>query len=164
MTSTKSNSIYQFSVEDIHGKTISLDQYKGKVLLIVNTASECGFTKQYEGLEELWQQFKDEGLVVLGFPCNQFGEQEPGSSESILNFCQVNFGVSFPMFKKIEVNGKNAHPLFQYLKNEAAGLLGTQKIKWNFTKFLIDSEGQVFKRFGSFTKPSIISKKVKSLL
>ena len=131
------NSIYDFEVTDITGKTVNLSCYKGNVLLIVNTASKCGFTPQYEGLEQLYQKYAAQGLVILGFPCNQFGSQEPGDNEQINQFCQLNYGVSFPMFAKIAVNGTDTHPLYQWLKQQAPGLLGSQAIKWNFTKFLI---------------------------
>ena len=133
--------IYQLSVDRLQGGTQSLADYAGKVLLIVNTASECGFTPQYAGLEALHQRYGEQGLVVLGFPCNQFGAQEPGSAEEIGAFCEKNYGVSFPMFAKIEVNGEHAHPLYRYLKEHARGVLGSEAIKWNFTKFLVDRDG-----------------------
>jgi len=135
------------------GEIIDLNNYLGDVILIVNTASKCGFTPQYEGLEKLYQEYKDQGFVVLGFPCNQFGEQEPGSAEEIMEFCQINYGVTFPIFEKIEVNGKNAHPLYKQLKKAQPGLLGTEKIKWNFTKFLVNRKGEVIDRFGPSKKP-----------
>lgn len=157
-------SIYDFEVKDIQGQTIQLSQFKGQVLLIVNTASKCGFTSQYKGLEELYQKYKDKGFQVLGLPCNQFGSQEPGSEDEIKEFCELNFGVSFPLFSKVDVNGENAHPLFEELKNQAPGLLGTKKIKWNFTKFLVNSEGQVQKRYAPQDKPEGIEKDILKLL
>ncbi|MDM5263563.1 glutathione peroxidase [Sulfurovum sp. XTW-4] len=157
-------SIYDFKVKTINGTETTLEPYKGKVLLIVNVASKCGFTPQYNGLEALYQKYKESGLVVLGFPSNQFGSQEPGTEEEIQNFCRVNFGVTFPMFSKIKVNGENTHPLYAYLKSELPGFLGTESIKWNFTKFLIDKNGKVIQRFGSATKPKEIEKEIKSLL
>lgn len=157
-------SVYDFSATDIRGQELSLETFKDKVLLIVNTASKCGFTPQFEGLETLYAELKDEGLVVLGFPCNQFGSQDPGSDGDIQEFCQLNYGVSFPMFSKIDVNGKDAHPLFKYLKKEAKGLLGSEAIKWNFTKFLINREGDVVARFGSADTPASIAKQVKKYL
>ena len=156
-------SIYDIEVNQIDGTTIKLESYKGKVLLIVNTASECGFTPQFEGLENLYKAYEDSGLVILGFPCNQFGEQDPGNSEEILSFCTKNYGVSFPMFEKIEVNGDNTHPLYLWLKEQKGGFLG-DKIKWNFTKFLINQEGEVIKRYGSVTKPESIKKQIQKLL
>jgi len=157
-------SIYQFSASNISGQEVSLSDYKGKVILIVNTASKCGFTPQFEGLETLYKELVDDGLVVLGFPCNQFGGQDPGSNGEIEEFCQLNYGVSFPMFSKIDVNGDDAHPLFVYLKENAKGVLGSKAIKWNFTKFLVNKEGEVVKRYGSKDKPSSIAKDIKSLL
>ena len=145
-------------------KPQSLCQYSGKVLLVVNTASFCGFTPQYKGLESVWQQYKDKGLVVLGFPCNQFGKQEPGDEGAISEFCELNFGVSFPLFKKVDVNGSDAHPLFVQLKKRAPGLLGSQGIKWNFTKFLIGEDGKVVKRFAPTTKPEELSSEIEALL
>lgn len=156
--------IYDFKVKTIDGKVTTLEQYKGKVMLIVNVASQCGYTRQYDGLETLYKKYKDKGLVVLGFPCNQFGSQEPGSEAEIQNFCRVNFGVTFPMFSKINVNGDDTHPLYRYLKSEQSGILGTETIKWNFTKFLVDKEGNVVERFGSSTKPSSLEDKIESLL
>jgi len=156
--------LYDFTVKKIDGTEISMAQYKGKVLLIVNTASKCGFTPQYKGLEKLYQSHKDQGLMILGFPCNQFSNQEPGTDEEISNFCQVNYGVSFPMFSKIDINGENAHPLYKYLKAQAKGLLGSEKIKWNFTKFLVDSNGEVLGRFASTTKPASMVKEIEALL
>ena len=160
----KMPSIYDFNVTTIEGERISLSDYQSKVLLIVNTASKCGFTPQYEGLETLYQKYKDQGLVILGFPCNQFGAQEPGSSKEIANFCQINYGVSFPMFEKIDVNGKNTHPLYRFLKSEQTGILWTQKIKWNFTKFLVDTKGKVVERYAPTTKPSDLEEAIKALL
>jgi len=148
--------VYDFEVNRLSGEPAKLSEYRGKVLLIVNTASECGFTPQYGGLEKLYEKFQARGFEVLGFPCNQFGRQEPGGSEEIAEFCSVNYGVTFPMFEKIDVNGKNAHPLYQYLKSEAPGLLGSEPIKWNFTKFLVNREGEVIERYGSTTKPEQI--------
>ena len=142
----------------------SLADYAGKVLLIVNTASHCGFTPQYEGLEALYQRFRERGLVVLGFPCNQFGAQEPGTPAEIASFCQKNYGVSFPIFARIEVNGDNTHPLYQHLKKAAPGLLGTEGIKWNFTKFLINRKGEVIKRYASAMAPESIASDIEALL
>jgi glutathione peroxidase len=141
-----SKSIYEYQVKDINGQEISLAQYKGKVLLIVNVASKCGFTPQYKGLEELFQEYQGE-VMVLGFPCNQFGHQEPGNAEEIKNFCSLNYDVKFPLFEKIDVNGPKAHPLYNFLKESKPGLLGSEAIKWNFTKFLIDKNGEVVKRY-----------------
>ena len=146
-------SIYDFEVKTIHGEIISMSSFKNKVLLIVNVASKCGFTSQYEGLERLYEKYKDQGLVILGFPCNQFMNQEPLSEEEIQSFCSLNYGVTFPMFAKIDVNGEEAHPLFKYLKEAQKGLLGIEAIKWNFTKFLIDKNGVVLNRFAPATKP-----------
>ena len=157
-------SIYDFRVKTIRGEEQSLADYKGKVLLIVNTASKCGFTPQYKELQKLYEQYRDRGFVVLGFPCNQFGNQEPGTEEEIEQFCQVNYGVTFPMFAKVDVNGENAHPLFQYLKEKAPGVLGTKAIKWNFTKFLVDRNGNVVARFASQTKPSELKNEIEELL
>lgn len=157
-------SIYEFSAETISGKEISLEDFAGKVVLIVNTASKCGFTPQFEGLESLYSELQDQGLVVLGFPCNQFGNQDPGSNNEIEEFCQLNYGVSFPMFSRIEVNGPKTHPLFHYLKKEAKGLLGSESIKWNFTKFLIDQNGEVVKRYASADRPKDIKKDILALL
>ena len=156
--------IYDIKVKTINGEETTLEPYKGKVLLIVNVASKCGYTPQYDGLEALYKKYRDEGLVVLGFPCNQFGSQEPGSEAEIQNFCRVNFGVTFPMFSKINVNGEETHPLYQYLKSEQPGILGTEAIKWNFTKFLVDKEGKVVERFGSSTKPKELEEKIEALL
>lgn len=152
----------QFNLAD--GSEQTMQNYKDKVLLIVNTASKCGFTPQFEGLEKLNQEFADKGLVVLGFPCNQFGKQDPGSMEEISEFCQLNYGVSFTMAEKIEVNGANAHPLYQHLKSNAKGVLGSEGIKWNFTKFLVNRSGEVVKRFASTAKPEDIAKEVAAIL
>jgi glutathione peroxidase len=147
--------VHDFKVLDINGQEISLSQYKGKVLLIVNVASKCGFTPQYKGLEELFKEYKDQ-VVVLGFPCNQFGAQEPGDENEIKNFCSLNYDVSFPLYAKVDVNGKNAHPLFNFLKSEKPGILGIEAIKWNFTKFLVDKEGKVVKRYAPNDTPEKI--------
>ncbi|MCC2626238.1 MAG: glutathione peroxidase [Burkholderiales bacterium] len=157
-------SIYDYTVTDIDGNTVSLDKYKDKVLLIVNTASKCGFTKQYAALEELYKKYKDKGLVVLGFPCNQFANQEPGDMEEIKNFCSLTYSVDFPMFAKIEVNGKNTHPLYVFLKKKARGVLGTLGIKWNFTKFLVDKSGNVVKRYAPAKDPLGITGNIEKLL
>ena len=156
--------IYDYSAVLNNGQEVSLKEYQGKVLLIVNTASGCGFTPQYEGLEKLYQEFSGQGLEVLAFPCNQFGKQESGSDDEIKNFCDLNFNISFPLFKKVEVNGDATHPLYQHLKKEATGLLGSQKIKWNFTKFLVDKDGKVIERYGSITKPENIKDDIRKLL
>lgn len=156
--------IYQLSVDRLQGGTQSLADYAGKVLLIVNTASECGFTPQYAGLEALHQRYGEQGLVVLGFPCNQFGAQEPGSAEEIGAFCEKNYGVGFPMFAKIEVNGEHAHPLYRYLKEHARGVLGSEAIKWNFTKFLVDRNGEVVDRYAPTTPPEAIAGDIEKLL
>ena len=148
--------IYDFKVKDIHGKTVDLDVYKGKVLLVVNTASKCGFTPQYKGLEKLYKDLSGKGLEILGFPCNQFGAQEPGSEEEIESFCEVNYGVTFPLFAKVDVNGDKAHPLYEHLKSEAPGVLGSKGIKWNFTKFLVNRKGEVVRRYAPTDKPQDI--------
>lgn len=158
------SSVYEFSGVNIKGQEVPLSDYKGKVMLIVNTASKCGFTPQYKGLESLYKKYKDKGLEILGFPCNQFGKQEPGDAEQITEFCELNFGVTFPLFQKIDVNGPEAHPLFKHLKSEAPGLLGSEAIKWNFTKFLIDDKGNVVKRFAPTDTPEKIEKSVAALL
>ena len=158
------SSVYDFDCQTTGGKKKSLSDYQGKVLLVVNTASKCGFTPQFEGLETMYEKYKDRGLEILGFPCNQFGKQDPGSNDEIMEFCQLNYGVSFPMFGKIEVNGGGTEPFFKYLKKEAPGALGTQRIKWNFTKFLIDPTGEVIKRYAPTVKPKDIEKDVKKLL
>ena len=157
-------SIYDFQARDLNGEEKPLSDYKGKVLLVVNTASKCGFTPQYEGLQKLYANFADRGLEVLGFPCNQFGRQEPGEGEEIGAFCEKNYGVSFPMFEKVDVNGDNAHPVFKFLKSESPGLLGTEAIKWNFTKFLINRDGKVIKRYAPTDKPEAIRKDIEALL
>jgi glutathione peroxidase len=158
------SSVYDFSANSLDGKPVALRDYAGKVLLVVNTASKCGFTPQYEGLEALYKQYQDRGLAVLGFPCNQFGAQEPGSADEIGSFCQKNYGVSFPMFEKIDVNGDAAHPLYRWLKSSAKGVLGSEAIKWNFTKFLIDRDGKVVDRFAPTTKPEDLKANVEALL
>lgn len=157
-------SVHEFKARAITGEEIPLDRYKGKALLIVNTASACGYTPQYAGLEALHKKYQDRGFAVLGFPCNQFGKQEPGSEAEIAAFCKKNYGVTFPMFAKVDVNGDQAHPLFDYLKKSLPGLLGTEPIKWNFTKFLIDKEGKPIERFAPATKPESIEKTVETLL
>jgi glutathione peroxidase len=157
------NRIYQFTARSLQGKDISFETYRGKVILVVNTASKCGFTPQYKGLEELYQRYKDKGFVILGFPCNKFGNQEPGSDTEISEGCLVNYGVSFQMFSKIEVNGENTHPLYKYLKDELSGFPGN-KIKWNFTKFLIDRSGNPVKRFSSSTVPEKLAKPIEAVL
>ncbi|ANB61843.1 glutathione peroxidase [Anoxybacteroides amylolyticum] len=157
-------SIYDFTVKTIQGVEKTLAEYEGKVLLIVNTASKCGFTPQYKELQALYEQYRDKGFVVLGFPCNQFGHQEPGSEEEIAQFCELNYGVTFPMFAKVDVNGEQAHPLFVYLTEKAPGVFGTKAIKWNFTKFLIDRNGRVVERFAPQTKPSELKVEIEKLL
>ena len=158
------STLYSFSAETLAGQPASLDAYRGKVLLIVNTASECGFTPQFGGLEALWEKYRDRGLVVIGFPSNEFGRQDPGSNDEIASFCQMNYGVSFPMMSKIEVNGGNAHPLWKWLKGEKPGILGSEAIKWNFTKFLVDKRGQVLKRYAPTDKPESIEKDIVAAL
>ena len=157
-------SLADFTVTDNRGEAIDLSDKRGMVLLVVNTASKCGFTPQYDGLEALYQRFKDRGFEVLGFPCNQFGAQEPGSDDEIAEFCKVNFGVTFPLMQKVDVNGPEASPLFDWMKGEAKGLMGSTSIKWNFTKFLIDREGNVVKRYGPADKPEAIAKDIEKLL
>ncbi len=156
-------SFYDFSAKKINGEEIKMDEYKGKVVLVVNTASKCGFTPQFKELEQLYGELKDKGLEIMGFPCNQFGHQDPGNNESINEFCTLNYGVTFTMFEKINVNGDDAHPLYKYLKSQAKGLLG-EKIKWNFTKFLVDTNGNVIKRYASTVKPLSIKKDIEKLL
>ncbi len=156
--------IYDFEVEDIKGNEKSLDAYKDKVLLVVNTASKCGFTPQFKGLEKLYQDYKDQGLEILGFPCNQFMQQDPGSNGEIAEFCEMNYGVSFPMFAKVDVNGDSAHPLYKFLKKEAKGMLGSEGIKWNFTKFLVDKNGKVVDRFPPTADPEKLIKPIEKLL
>ncbi|WP_432721666.1 glutathione peroxidase [Jeongeupia wiesaeckerbachi] len=158
------SSIYDFTPDRLAGTPQPLADYRGQLLLIVNVASECGLTPQYAGLQALYERFKDRGFSVLGFPCNQFGSQEPGDAAAIGSFCEHNYGVSFPMFAKIEVNGDGAHPLYQYLKKAEPGILGTEAIKWNFTKFLINREGQVVERFAPTTSPEDLVAKIESLL
>ncbi|GAB4011407.1 MAG: glutathione peroxidase [Bdellovibrio sp.] len=158
------SSIYDFKVKGIDGNEVDLSQFRGKVLVIVNTASKCGFTPQYQGLEELYQNYKDKGLVVLGFPCNQFGAQEPGDENEIKNFCNLTYKISFPMFAKIDVNGPKAAPLYEYLKSECKGLLGSEAIKWNFTKFIVDKNGIPVKRFAPQTKPQDMKKDIEAFL
>lgn len=155
--------IYDFVVKDNKGEDVKLEKYKGKVLLIVNTATECGFTPQYEGLEKLYEKYHDQAFEILDFPCNQFGKQAPGTDEEIDGFCALNFGTKFDRFQKIDVNGKNAHPLYEFLKKEEGGVMGN-KIKWNFTKFLVDRSGNVVDRFAPTTKPKAIEKDIESLL
>ena len=159
-----SQTLYDFTAQRLNGEPQTLDAYRGKVVLIVNTASQCGFTPQYAGLEELYRRFKEQGFVVLGFPCNQFGAQEPGDAETISQFCQTRYDVSFPLFAKIDVNGDNTHPLYTWLKHEAAGILGTEAIKWNFTKFLINREGKVIDRYAPATRPDELAKTIEALL
>jgi len=154
---------YQFSALSLQGKEIKMENYKGKTILVVNTASKCGLTPQFEGLEKLYQKYEEKGLIILGFPCNQFAGQEPGDEKSISEGCMINYGVSFPMFSKIEVNGGNAHPIYKYLKKELRGLFNSN-IKWNFTKFLIDSDGKPVKRFAPITRPDKIDKYLASIL
>ena len=156
--------IYEYSVKDKDDSEIKMGDYRGKTLLIVNTASKCGFTPQYDGLNELQKKYADQGFSVLAFPCNQFGKQEPGSNSEIQDFCSLNFDVSFPVLAKIDVNGENEEPLFGYLKSEKPGIMGTKGIKWNFTKFLVDKNGEVLKRFSSKTTPSEIEKEIESIL
>jgi glutathione peroxidase len=157
-------SVYEFRAKTINGTDISLSEYQGKVLLIVNVASQCGFTPQYKGLEKLYEQYKEKGLVVLGFPCNQFAGQEPGNESDIKIFCELNFGVTFPLFSKINVNGPDAHPLYQYLKSWLPGVLGSEGIKWNFTKFLVDRKGEPVKRYASTDTPESMEKDIQEIL
>jgi len=156
--------VYDLEVQRLNGDPAKLSEYRGKVLLIVNTASQCGFTPQYSGLEALYRKYQERGLEILGFPCNQFGRQEPGGPEEIAEFCHVNYGVTFPMFAKVDVNGKHAHPLFQLLKREARGVLGSEPIKWNFTKFLVGRDGKVIDRYGSATKPEQLEADIEAAL
>ncbi len=156
--------IYDFSVKNNKGEQISLKNYEGKVLLIVNTASACGFTPQYDGLEKVYQEFKEQGFEVLAFPCNQFGNQEKGDDSEIKGFCDLNFNINFDLFAKIDVNGPDADPLFDYLTDEAKGLMGSKKVKWNFTKFLVGRDGKVSERFSSMTKPELMKYQIKKLL
>lgn len=158
------SSVYDYTARTILGEEMALADLKGQVLLIVNTASKCGFTPQFKGLEALYQKYKDQGLQVLGFPCNQFLNQDPGSDEEIQSFCSMDYGVSFPMFGKIEVNGPGAHPLFQHLAAEAPGLLGSKAIKWNFTKFLVGRDGRIIDRYAPTTKPEDIARDIEKAL
>ena len=163
-SSAAPTSVYDFEALSIEGKTASLSTQRGKVLLIVNTASACGFTPQFGGLEALWKTYAGKGLVVLGFPSNEFGSQDPGSNDEIASFCELNYGVSFPMMEKVEVNGAQAHPLFKWLTKEAPGLLGTTGIKWNFTKFLVGKDGKVIKRYAPTDKPEAITMDIEAAL
>lgn len=156
--------VFDFSCKSGSGKDKSLEDYRGNVVLIVNTASKCGFTPQFAGLEQLYEKYKERGFVILGFPCNQFGRQDPGSNEEIQEFCQLNYGVSFPMFGKIEVNGSSADPLYKHLKKAAPGALGTERIKWNFTKFLVNRDGDVVGRYAPQTKPEDLEADIEALL
>ncbi len=155
---------FDFSANSLDGQQVNLERFRGQVLLVVNTASACGFTPQYKGLEELHRQYGARGLAVLGFPCNQFGKQEPGTEEEIGAFCEKNYGVTFPMFAKVDVNGDEAHPLFKFLKEEKPGVLGTEAIKWNFTKFLVGRDGEVVKRYAPQTAPADIADDIEKLL
>jgi glutathione peroxidase len=157
-------SLYELSVKDARGQVVPLSNYRGKVLLVVNTASACGFTPQYEGLQALYEKYQTRGFVVLGFPCNQFGAQEPGTDAEIQDFCTGRFSVTFPVFAKVEVNGTGAHPLYVWLKKQAPGILGTEAIKWNFTKFLVSVEGRVLKRFAPNDSPESIAPEIEKLL
>jgi glutathione peroxidase len=158
------STIHDYSAKAITGEEVSLGDYRGKVLLIVNTASKCGFTPQYEGLEKLHQELSPRGFAVLGFPCNQFGAQEPGDEAEIRSFCSLNYNVTFPMFAKVEVNGAGAHPIFAFLKSEKSGLLGLEAIKWNFTKFLVDQQGRVVERYAPTTTPASLKRDIEALL
>jgi glutathione peroxidase len=162
--SKSEQTIYDFSALSITGQRADLASQRGKVLLIVNTASACGFTPQFAGLEELWEDYRDRGLVVVGFPSNQFGSQDPGSNEEIASFCSINYGVNFPMMAKVDVNGPQAHPLWQWLTAEAPGLLGSQAVKWNFTKFLVGRDGKVIKRYAPTDKPQSLRKDIEAAL
>jgi len=164
VTDDFSATLYELSALLPDGRTVSLADYRGRVLLIVNTASQCGFTPQYAGLEDLYRRYKDRGLEVLGFPCNQFGGQEPGTAEEIGAFCEKNYGVTFPIFAKIDVNGPNTDPLFRFLKGEKTGIFGTEGIKWNFTKFLVDGQGRVVERYGPSTEPKALASEIERLL
>lgn len=157
-------SIYDYKVKNNKNEEVDLSNYKNKVLLIVNTASKCGFTPQYAGLEDLYKKYKDQGLEVLAFPCNQFGAQEPGSNEEIASFCDLQFNISFPLFDKVDVNGSTTHPLYEYLKEQAPGLLGSKKVKWNFTKFLVSKDGTIITRFAPTSKPEALEQDIKKLL
>ncbi|MDT7833588.1 glutathione peroxidase [Aquabacterium sp. OR-4] len=162
MSSTAS--IADFSAQDITGKTLKLATLAGQVLLVVNTASQCGFTPQFKGLEGLWQQYRERGLVIIGFPSNEFGRQDPGSNDEIASFCELNYGVSFPMMAKVEVNGAQAHPLYQWLKTEAPGILGSKAIKWNFTKFLVGRDGRVIRRYAPQDTPEKLAADIEAAL
>jgi len=164
MTTTEGQEIYGFEAETLDGKPAPLADYRGKVILIVNTASKCGFTPQYEGLEALWRKYRDRGLVVLGFPCNQFGAQEPGDAGEIANFCSLTYDVSFPMMSKIDVNGPQTHPLYAWLKRQKKGLLGSESVKWNFTKFLVGRDGRVIDRFAPTTAPQALEGAIEAAL
>lgn len=158
------SSVYDFSAQTIQGQPVELKKFKGQVLLLVNTASECGFTPQFKGLQELHERYGPQGLTVVGFPSNEFGGQDPGSNDEIASFCEMNYGVSFPMMAKVEVNGANAHPLWQWLKGEKPGFLGTEAIKWNFTKFLVGKDGQVLKRYAPQDEPEKLAKDIEAAL
>lgn len=162
--SVASPAIYDFKVKDAQGKDVDLSQYRGKTVLIVNVASQCGFTPQYTGLEALYKKYQDRGLVILGFPCNQFGAQEPGSNQEIQQFCELNYSVTFPVLGKIDVNGKNTAPVYEYLKSSAPGILGSEAIKWNFTKFLIGPDGKIIHRYAPQTKPEDIASDIEKAL
>jgi Glutathione peroxidase len=157
-------SFYDFKANDINGKEVSMSSYEGKVVLIVNVASGCGFTPQYEGLQKLYDEHKEEGLEILAFPCNQFGEQEKGDGEEIKNFCEKNYSITFPIFEKVEVNGNDAHPIFKFIKEQKKGFMGTESIKWNFSKFLLSKNGEVIKRYGSLDVPENLEADIKQLL
>ena len=160
----QANTLAEFTALDITGKTVALSTLTGKVVLVVNTASKCGFTPQFEGLEALWQRYRDRGLVIIGFPSNEFGHQDPGSNDEIASFCQLNYGVSFPMMAKVQVNGAGAHPLYQWLKTEAPGLLGSKAIKWNFTKFLVGRDGRVIRRYAPQDAPEKLAGDIEAAL
>lgn len=164
MTNTVPESFYELAPKDASGKPFDFKQFEGKVVLIINVASKCGFTPQYKQLQELYEKYHDQGLEMIGFPCNQFGKQEPGTSEEISSFCSLNYGVSFPVLGKIDVNGSNADPVYQFLKSKKAGLLGFRGIKWNFEKFLVDKHGEVHERWGSITNPSTLAPEIEKLL
>lgn len=163
MKKATANNVYEFTANSLQGKEVKMEEFAGKTILIVNTASKCGLTPQYEGLEKLYRKYQDKGLVILGFPCNQFANQEAGDEKSISEGCLINYGVTFPMFAKIEVNGKNAHPIYKYLKQELKGFV-TSEIKWNFTKFLVDSTGKPVKRFSPTTEPEKIDQYLASFI
>ena len=157
-------SFYDFKAKDINGKEVSMSSYEGKVVLIVNVASSCGFTPQYEGLQKLYDEHKEQGLEILAFPCNQFGEQEKGGGEEIKNFCEKNYSITFPIFEKVEVNGNDAHPIFKFIKEQKKGFMGTESIKWNFSKFLLNRNGEVINRYGSLDVPENLEGDIKQLL